>query len=154
VILGVPALTAWRAVTIEGDVAGKPYSLQVVRCCRSFCNPNRKSEGCNSHGQSGEKAAHAHQAGADYILNHRTESVVERVKEITNGKGVDLEHDIAIANASILPDIIAPHGTVAVCNKRIRRDLPILRFIVDSVSIRFFIVYEFQSIVRQAVFQI
>jgi len=50
----------------------------------------------------------------DYILNHRTESVVERVKEITNGKGVDLSIDDIAANASILPDIIAPHGTVAV----------------------------------------
>jgi len=56
---------------------------------------------------SDEKAAHAHQAGADYILNHRTESVVERVKEITNGKGVDLSIDVDAANASILPDIIA-----------------------------------------------
>lgn len=100
---------------------------------------------------SDKKAVHAYQAGADYVLNYRTESVVERVKEITNGKGVDLVIDVDIAaNASILSNIIAPHGAVAVYGTSASDvSLPILRFIVDSVSIWFFIVYEFQSNVRQ-----
>lgn len=101
---------------------------------------------------SDQKATHAHQAGADYILNYRTESVVERVKEITNGKGVDMVIDVDIAaNAPIVPDIIAPHGTIVVYGtSALDVNLPILRFIVDSVSIRFFVVYELQSTVRQA----
>lgn len=153
--LGVPALTAWRAVTIEGGVAGKILFIAGgAGAVGHFAIQVAKAKGATviTTVSSDEKAAHAHQAGADYILNYRTESVVERVKEITNGKGVDLVVDVDIAaNAPILPDIIAPHGTIVVYGTS-ASDVPlsILRFIVDSVSIRFFIVYELQSIVRQA----
>ena len=153
--LGVPALTAWRAVTIQGDVTGKTLFIAGgAGAVGHFAIQVAKAKGATviTTVSSDEKAAHAGQAGADYILNYRTESVVERVKDITNGKGVDLVIDVDIAaNASILPDIIAPHGAVAVYGtSALDVTLPILQFIVDSVSIQFFIVYEFQPIVRQA----
>ena len=37
-----------------------------------------------------EKADFAGQQGADYVINYKTENVVARVKEITDGRGVDL----------------------------------------------------------------
>ena len=153
--LGVPALTAWRAVTMEGDVAGKTlFVAGGAGAVGHFAIQIAKAKGSTviTTVSSDEKAAHAHQAGADYILNYRTQSVVERVKEITNGKGVDLVIDVDIAaNGPILPDIIAQHGTIMVYGtSALDVNLPILRFIVDSVSIRFFVVYELQSAVRQA----
>ncbi|MEQ1766016.1 MAG: quinone oxidoreductase [Methylotenera sp.] len=40
-----------------------------------------------------EKCALAKQHGADHCVNYRTENFVERVKEITNGKGVPVVYD-------------------------------------------------------------
>lgn len=42
---------------------------------------------------SDEKAALAKEAGATHLINYRTENFVERVKEITNGKGCDVVYD-------------------------------------------------------------
>jgi NADPH2:quinone reductase len=42
---------------------------------------------------SEEKAAFAHAMGADGIIYYRTEDVVARVRELTNGRGVDLVLD-------------------------------------------------------------
>src|SRR5207244_11707846 len=35
------------------------------------------------------KAVHAKRAGADHIINYRTEDVAERVKALTDGRGVN-----------------------------------------------------------------
>lgn len=42
---------------------------------------------------SDEKAAMAKSAGCTHVINTRTENFVERVKEITGGKGVDVVYD-------------------------------------------------------------
>ena len=42
---------------------------------------------------SDEKAQLAKASGCEHIINHRTENVVERVKEITEGKGVPVVYD-------------------------------------------------------------
>jgi len=54
-----------------------------------------KSLGATIIGTAGsaEKCAIALQHGADYCINCRTENIVERVQEITNGKGVPVVYD-------------------------------------------------------------
>ena len=42
---------------------------------------------------SDEKAALAKDAGCTHVINSRTENFVDRVKEITGGKGVDVVYD-------------------------------------------------------------
>lgn len=42
---------------------------------------------------SEEKATLARQNGCTHVINYRTENFVERVKEITNGRGVDVVYD-------------------------------------------------------------
>ncbi|MEO0671247.1 MAG: quinone oxidoreductase [Pseudomonadota bacterium] len=42
---------------------------------------------------SDEKIALAKKSGATHMINYRTENFVEKVKEITNGKGVDVVYD-------------------------------------------------------------
>ena len=48
---------------------------------------------------SDEKAEFARSNGADHLVNYRTESVLDRVLEITKGRGVDL----------ILDHVVGPH---------------------------------------------
>ncbi len=39
---------------------------------------------------SDEKAQYAREQGSDYIINYKTENVLQRIREITNGKGVNI----------------------------------------------------------------
>lgn len=54
-----------------------------------------RSEGITLIGTAGsdEKCALARDHGADHVINYRTEDFVARVKEITDGKGVDVVMD-------------------------------------------------------------
>ncbi len=54
-----------------------------------------RSEGITLIGTAGsdEKCRLASEAGATHVINYRTENFVERVKEITGGKGVDVVMD-------------------------------------------------------------
>src|SRR5262245_26912161 len=62
-----------------------------------------------------EKAAHARLAGADEVVNYRTENVGQRVKTLTDGRGIDavIELDLS-TNGKDYPNILRPHATVAV----------------------------------------
>jgi NADPH:quinone reductase len=42
---------------------------------------------------SAEKAQHAKQAGADWVINYKEEDFSQRVKEFTNGRGVNVVYD-------------------------------------------------------------
>ncbi len=42
---------------------------------------------------SADKAALAHAAGADYVLNHRTDDVAARVRDLTDGRGAEVVLD-------------------------------------------------------------
>ena len=54
-----------------------------------------KSVGCKMIGTVGsdEKAQLAKDSGCEHIINYKTENVVERVREITEGKGVPVVYD-------------------------------------------------------------
>src|SRR5580765_1004682 len=58
-----------------------------------------------------EKAALAKAAGCTHVINYRTENFVERVKEITGGKGVSVVYD-SIGKDTFIDslDCLMPHG--------------------------------------------
>src|SRR3954454_6035536 len=112
--LGIPALTAHRAVTIDvspqgqsilvsgGAVAVGHYAIQFARLLGA-----RQIIATVS---SEEKAGHAKAAGADEVINYKADAVPDRVRKITRGRGVEV--DIA-GNATIVPKIIAQGGLCA-----------------------------------------
>ena len=151
---GIPLLTAYRALTTDGSIAGKSvlvtggaggvghYAIQLARLlgARSILTT-----------VSGDaKAAHAKAAGADHIFNYKTENLVERVRETTGGRGVDRLVDLDIAgHGKIIPDIIAKDGLVAAYGTNHQQvGFEFTRMIVSGVGVRFFIVYELSSEVR------
>lgn len=58
-----------------------------------------------------EKAAQAKAAGCTHVINYRTENFVERVKEITGGKGVPVVYD-SVGKDTFMDslDCLMPHG--------------------------------------------
>jgi NADPH2:quinone reductase len=60
---------------------------------------------------SPEKCAAAIRHGADHCINYRTENVVERVREITNGEGVAVAYDsVGKDTLRMSLDCLRPHG--------------------------------------------
>jgi NADPH2:quinone reductase len=154
--LGIPALTAWRAVQVDGGVAGQSvlvaggagavghYAVQMAKLLGAAQVIATVS--------SPEKAAIAREAGADAVIDYRAEDVAARVKALTGGRGVDrvAEVDLA-ANAALLPQVIASEG-LCVCygSGQAAAALPFGPMIMSGAAVRFFIVYELSDQARRA----
>lgn len=145
--LGIPALTALHAVLTDGGVEGQRvlvaggagavghYAVQFARLLGARQVITTVS--------SPAKAALAVAAGADVAINYRTENVVDRVRDATQGEGVDrvIEMDIA-ANSAINIEVVRPNGQWVVYGSGARQfTLPFFPMILHNFGVRFFIVY-------------
>jgi NADPH:quinone reductase len=153
--LGIPALTALHAVLTDGGVEGQRvlvaggagavghYAVQFARLLGAQQILTTVS--------SPAKAALARAAGADVVIDYRTESVVERVREATQGHGVDrvIEVDVA-ANAAIDMEVVRPDGQWVVYGSGARQfTLPFFPMIARNFGVRFFIVYHLSDADRR-----
>jgi len=145
--LGIPAMTAWHAVAMDGPVAGTTvlvaggagavghYAIQFARHLGATVLTTVSSP---------EKAAHARAAGADHVIDYRRENVAERVRALTGRRGVDrvIEVDIG-ANARLLPGVLAPRGTAVIYGIGAPvSEIPAGFCLANSIALRFFLVYE------------
>ncbi len=150
--LGIPALTAWQAVHLAaissdstvlihggaGSVAQIAIQLAKLKGARILTTVD-----------GADKAAKAQAAGASEIIeidlkNYRTENMVNRVKELTHGHGVDAIIEVNFAaNAILIPGLLRPHGTAVVYGIT-GSDVSIqARWMVrNSTTLRFFLVYD------------
>lgn len=145
--LGIPALTAIQAVHLAqiergmtvliaggaGSVAHYAIQLVKLRGARVVTTVS-----------TAPKAAQARSAGADHIINYRTEDVGERVRTLTEGQGVDavIEMDLT-RNAAFYPSILRPHANVVVYGmSSSEATLPCLWMMQNSITIRLFLVYD------------
>jgi NADPH2:quinone reductase len=153
--LGIPALTALQAVRLAqlgsestaliaggaGAVAHYAIQLAKLRGARVITTVSNDV-----------KAAYARAAGADETINYRTEDVGERVKALTHGSGVDalIEMDLS-TNAKLYPAVLRPHSTVVVYGTSATETaLPGHWLMINSVTLRMFLVYELSAADRAA----
>ncbi|MFM8800805.1 MAG: NADPH:quinone reductase [Tagaea sp.] len=153
--LGIPALTAWRAVTMAGGVARR--TLLVTGAAGAVGHAAvqmARYEGAAkilATVSSPEKAAIARAAGADATIDYKTEDVAARVKELTGGEGVDriVELDVA-GNAKSIPEALKPGGMLVVYgSNKPEFTLPFGPMIVKNLTAAFFIVYELSPALRR-----
>jgi NADPH:quinone reductase len=145
--LGIPALTALHALLCGGGVAGQRvlvaggagavghYAVQFARLLGARCVLATVS--------SPAKAALASAAGADSVIDYRRDDVAERVREATQGQGVEriVEVDIA-ANATLDSGLLRRGGDCVVYGSGgAEFTLPFFPLIVNNLTLRFFIVY-------------
>jgi len=115
--LGVPALTAHRAVFGFGPVQGRTvlvtggagavgfYAIQLARWggARVLATASGAA-----------KIAKAASAGAQAVIDYRTEDVAARVLELTQGAGVDHIAEVDFgANLPASLKMLKPHGSIA-----------------------------------------
>lgn len=152
--LGIPALTALRALLTDGGVAGQSvlvaggagavghYAVQFAR--------RLGARQVIATVSSPEKARRAMEAGADACVDYKQEDAAARVKELTDGRGVDrvVEVDIA-ANAGLLPKVVAQDGLCVVYGSGAAEfTLPFGPMILGGIGLRCFIVYELSAPAR------
>lgn len=152
--LGIPALTAYRAVTMEGGVANQTvlvpggagavghYAIQFARL--------KGASQVIATVSGPEKASLARAAGADLVVNYRSDDVREAVKSATQGRGVDriIEVDLD-ANLSLNLDLLRTDGIVVVYGSGAPETaVPFGPAILKGIRLAFFIVYNLAEDVR------
>jgi NADPH2:quinone reductase len=115
---GVPALTAYQAIALDGSVRGQTLLVQGGAGAVAFYVIQfAKADGATiiTTVSSEDKGAIAKRAGADHVINYKTDDVAERIRELTGGKGVDriIEVDLA-ANGMSIPKLLKERGKVVV----------------------------------------
>ncbi|TNB49091.1 NADPH:quinone reductase [Martelella lutilitoris] len=115
--LGVPAMTAHRAVFADGGVDGKTVLVSgAAGAVGHFAVQLAALDGARVIGTVGNDASarHAKDAGAEITVNRRQEDVAARILDLTEGAGVDriIEVDFA-ANAALAAAVLKPNGTIA-----------------------------------------
>jgi NADPH2:quinone reductase len=115
--LGVPASTAHFAVLADGPLVGQTVLVQggtgaVGDCAVQWAR--RAGARVIATVGSESKAELARASGADATINRRTEDVVRRVLDLTDGQGVDriVEVDFG-ANLEQDVALIRPNGVIA-----------------------------------------
>jgi NADPH2:quinone reductase len=108
-------MTAHRCVFADGPVAGKTvlvtggagvvghYAIQLAKWGGAQVIATVSSAA---------KADHARAAGADHVINYRTEDVVERVRAVTGGVDRIVEVDLGV-NLAASAEILRPFGAIA-----------------------------------------
>jgi len=152
--LGIPALTAYHAISVDGGVEGKSvliaggagavghYAIQFAK----RLGARRILTTVSSH----QKAALARAAGADTVIDYRQEDVNARVQQATGGRGVDriVEVDLA-GNLAIDLQMLRAGGQIVVYGSNAPEiAVPFFPAIVRNVGLRFFIVYNLEPAER------
>ena len=115
--LGVPACTAHRTVFSEGPVEGQTILVQGgAGCVAHYAIQFATLSGARviATASSAQKAAHARAAGAQDTVLYTAEDVVQRVRDLTGGRGVDriIEVDLG-ANLAVDVQLIKNNGHIA-----------------------------------------
>lgn len=156
--LGIPALTAHRCLTAspDGPIGLGPGALadmtilvsggagavghaaiQLARWAGAHVIATTSSQ---------EKATLARAAGADHVVNYRSEHAAEEVRAHSVG-GVDVIVEVAPSvNAALDAAVLAPNGTVAVYAVDGGAELPVSwQLMQHNVAYRFVLVYTVPS---------
>lgn len=153
--LGIPALTAWQAVDTDNGVAPGAWVLVQggAGAVGHYAVQMAKLKGARviATVSSPEKAQHAKAAGADIVIDRKSDNVVARVREATGGEGVVrvIEVDLA-GNIAWLPQVIHDYGMIVVYGSS-QRELPVsfAASIIGNIGYRFFIVYNQPASLRE-----
>jgi NADPH:quinone reductase len=145
--LGIPAMTAHRCVFADGPVVGQTilvtggagavghYAIQLARWggARVIATVS-----------GADKAAHAKAAGADHIVNYKTDDVAQAVKDITKDQGADRAIEVEFGGnlATTLAclktnGVIASYASSAVMEPK----LPFYPMMFQGITLRMVLVY-------------
>ncbi len=145
--LGIPVMTAHRAVFADGDVAGQRvlvtggagrvghYAVQWASRAGAIVIATASNDA--------DRAA-CESAGASHIVNHRADDVVAAILDATGGEPVDRVVDVEFgANLPTSVEVLRTGGTIATYSSTqvTEPTLPFFRMMYKDITIRLIIVY-------------
>ncbi|MEL6165430.1 MAG: NADPH:quinone reductase [Cyanobacteria bacterium J06628_3] len=155
--LGVPAMTAHRAVFADGDIKGQTILVTGgAGAVGNYAIQWGKYGGATviTTVSTPEKAKIAEVAGADYIINYKTEDVVKRIQEITGKtRGINRIVDVDFSqNLNIADAVLRTNGGIAMysANPDDTPALPILSLMLRNIVIRTILVYTMPQDAKEA----
>ena len=152
--LGIPLLTAWYAVHVCGGLLGKTVLVfGATGAVGGYATQLAALSGARVIGVAGstERCQLASRLGAEWVINRSEEDVVAAVRQITEGKGVEIIIEVdAAANASKYGELLKFGGDVIIYGSGAGAiEVPFRSMIVGFANLRFFIVYNLPLRVRK-----
>lgn len=158
--MGIPGLTAVQAVILAERLAGDLRGQTVLVTGASSAVGHYITQMVTLAGGrvigtvgSDAKAAHARAAGMHEAVFYKTESVPERVKALTKGRGADVIIDMDFSTTArwASEGALTAHGQV-VCygSNALEVPLPFRPWLYQSLGVKFFLVYDLTPADRQA----
>jgi len=153
--LGIPALTAYRAVFADGPVAGQTvlvtggagavgaYAIQFAKLGGARVLTTVSSD---------QKAEIAADAGADYVFNYKAENVVQRIADLPGDGGVDRIVEVEFGgNLPQSLEVLKPNGVIAAYASDAVLDpkVPFYALAYKSATIRFILVFMMPEAAKQ-----
>jgi len=116
--LGIPAMTAWCSLFADGPIAGKTVLVTGgAGAVGHYAVQFAKWGGATviATVSSAAKAEQARLAGADHVVNYKTDDVVGDVMDLTGKRGVDHVSDVDFGgNIATTLKLMAMNSTIAV----------------------------------------
>ena len=153
--LGIPALTAHRAVFADGPVEGQTVLVTGgAGAVGAYAVQFAKLGGARvlTSVSSAEKAETAADAGADYVFNYKAENVPQRVADLPGGGGVD--RIVEVEFGGNLPQSLAmlkPNGVIAsyASDAVMEPKVPFYGMAYLSLTVRFVLVFMMPAAAKQ-----
>lgn len=145
--LGIPALTAHRAVFADGPIEGQTilvtggagavgaYAIQFAKLGGARVLTTVSTD---------EKAEIAADAGADYVFHYKAENVVQRISDLPGGGGVDRIIEVEFGgNLEQSLKLLKPNGVIAAyaSDAVLEPKLPFYALAYKSATARFVLVF-------------
>ncbi|HEX9464754.1 MAG TPA: NADPH:quinone reductase [Alphaproteobacteria bacterium] len=156
--LAIPAMTAHRALYADGEFAGQNvlvqggagavgfYAVQLAKLGRArtvIATVSRDAQ-----------AAQAKKAGADHVINYRSEPVAERIAQVTGAAlSIDRIVEVALgANIDTDVEVLRPNGVISAYSSDAVADpkLPFAQMLAKDLTLHTLIVYEIPQAARDA----
>ena len=146
-MMGIPAMTAHRCVCADGSVDGQ-ILLVTGGAGRVgyYATQWAKYFGATviATGSSSKSVEHCKQAGADLVVGHPSDTVVNEILGFTSGRKVDriVDGDFGVNLPSVL-DVLKTNGVIATYSSMtdMNPTIPFVRMMFMDITIRMVLVY-------------
>ncbi len=145
--LGIPLMTAHRAVFIHGDVARLDLLITGASGRVGYYAAQwAKAAGARVIATAGSDARCevARQTGADAVLNYRTDNLVEAIADFTHGKGVDRIVEVEFgANVATSVAVLKNGGIISTYSSSLvaQPTMPFYLMMFKNISVNLILVY-------------
>lgn len=153
--LGIPAMTAHRCVFSDGDVSGRRILItggagRVGHYAIQWSSRAGAKVIATASSDSDVDACKA--AGAEEVVNHRSEQFAEEILDATDGDLIDRVIDVEFgANLDAVLQVARIGGTIATYSSTVEPEpkLPFFRMMYKDLTVRFVIVYAMPEAAKQ-----